>query len=71
MFGDVVSGFGPVCASVSKPVTSVCLSFLSHGRDPCLTQGLPQGFSVRTEERRKTQEPLGLRLSMLAVCWTN
>lgn len=52
-------------------LTSLCLSFLSHGRNCCLTQGLPQGRLVRTGEIRKTREPVVPRFSVLTVCWTH
>lgn len=49
-------------------LTSLCLSFLAHERDHCLTQGLPQGLLVRTSDSRKMQEPLVPRFSTLTIC---
>lgn len=58
------------CEMNSLP--SLCLRFLSHGRNCCLTQGLPQGLLVRTGGlTRKTQESVVPRFSVLTICWTH
>lgn len=61
LLGHVDSDLGSVVIEVSiEPVTSLCLSFLSHGRDRSLTRGLPQGLLMRMNENRKSTRVLML-----------
>lgn len=59
LLGHVDSDLGSVDRTVSlEPVTSLCLSLLSHGRDHSLTRGLPQGLVVRMDKNRKSTRVL-------------
>lgn len=57
--------------TVSEEPVNVCLRFLSHVKGPGMTQGLPQGLLVRTDEIRNIQGSLVPRFSRLTICWNH